>query len=137
MDKIIKHSISLMAVTFFLLIAAGSADETDVSTQEATVTVTAIQLFADYEANGVAAESKYEGKVLLVTGEVKSIDKAPYSDDIYVILSADWPGKIKCYFTKGKAGQASQLVKGEVITVKGKCDGKFGNDVELKGCTIQ
>ena len=62
---------------------------------------------------------------------MKTIDKAAYSDDVYVVL-ADWPGKIKCYFAKSNAGQASQLSKGEVITVKGMCDGKFGNEVELK-----
>ena len=137
MNKMIRHTLSFMAVTFYLLIAVGSADETDVSTQEASITVTARQLHADYEANGVAAEGRYEGEVLLVTGEVKTIDKAAYSDDVYVVLSADWPGKIKCYFAKSNAGQASQLSKGEVITVKGMCDGKFGNEVELKGCSVQ
>jgi len=140
MKKTIKHLVSAMAVAGFLFIAFGSDDETatetEISTQESAITVSARQLYADYKANGVAADGKYKGKVLQVTGVVKTIDR-DIMDKIYVTLKGDqYFGDIQCFFAESHIGTASQLSKGQTITVKGKCDGKLMN-VMLKGCIIE
>lgn len=140
MKKTIKHLVSAMAVAGFLFIAFGSDDETatetEISTQEPAFTVSARQLYADYEANGVAADGKYKGKVLQVTGVVNTIDR-DIMDKIYVTLKGDqYFGDIQCFFAESHVGTASQLSKGQTITVKGKCDGKLMN-VMLKGCIIE
>jgi hypothetical protein len=140
MKKRIKHLLSAMAVAGFLFIAFGSDDETatetEISTQESAITVSARQLYADYEANGVAADAKYKGKVLQVTGVVNTIDR-DIMDKIYVTLKGDqYFGDIQCFFAESHIGTASQLSKGQTITVKGKCDGKLMN-VMLKGCIIE
>ena len=140
MKKRIKHLLSAMAVAGFLFIAFGSDDETatetEISTQESAITVSARQLYADYEANGVAADEKYKGKVLQVTGVVNTIDR-DIMDKIYVTLKGNqYFGDIQCFFAESHIGTASQLSKGQTITVKGKCDGKLMN-VMLKGCIIE
>jgi hypothetical protein len=140
MKKRIKHLLSAMAVAGFLFIAFGSDDETatetEISTQESAITVSARQLYADYEANGVAADAKYKGKVLQVTGVVNTIDR-DIMDKIYVTLKGNqYFGDIQCFFAESHIGTASQLSKGQTITVKGKCDGKLMN-VMLKGCIIE
>ena len=40
--------------------------------------VTSSQLFNDYQANKVAADNRYKGKQLLVTGTVASVNKGPF-----------------------------------------------------------
>ena len=140
MKRTIKHLVSAMAVAGFLFIAVGSDDETatetEISTQEPAFKVSARQLSADYEANGVAADGKYKGKVLQVTGVVNTIDR-DIMDKIYVTLKGDqYFGDIQCFFAESHVGTASQLSKGQTITVKGKCDGKLMN-VMLKGCIIE
>ena len=140
MKKRIKHLLSAMAVAGFLFIAFGSDDETatetEISTQESAITVSARQLYADYEANGVAVDGKYKGKVLQVTGVVNTIDR-DIMDKIYVTLKGNqYFGDIQCFFAESHIGTASQLSKGQTITVKGKCDGKLMN-VMLKGCIIE
>jgi hypothetical protein len=140
MKRTIKHLVSAVAVAGFLFIAFGSDDEKiteiEISTQAPAVTVSASQLYADYEANGVAADGKYKGKVLLVTGKVNTIDR-DIMDKIYITLKGDeYFGDIQCFFAESQVGTASQLSKGQTITLIGKCDGKVMN-VMLKGCAIE
>ena len=141
MNKKLRHIASAFVVTGFLFIAFGSDDEqttieADIATLAPAVTVSAKQLYADYDANGIAADEKYKDKVLLVTGQVNTIDRDIF-DEIYVSLKGDeYFGDIECYFADTHVKTASQLSKGQTVTVKGKCDGKKGI-VTLKGCVIE
>jgi hypothetical protein len=140
MKKTIRHLASAMAVAVFLIIAFGSDDEetieAEISTQDPAITVSASKLYADYEDNGIAADGKYKDKVLLVTGKVNDIDR-DFMDKIYVTLKGDeYFGDIQCFFAESHVGEASQLSKGQTITVKGRCDGQSMN-VLLQGCIIE
>jgi hypothetical protein len=135
-----KHILSVLAVAGFLFIAFGSNDdketEAEIKNESPAVEISASQLYADYESNGVAADQKYKGKVLLVSGTVNNIDR-DITDNIYVTLKGDeYFGDIQCFFAEDHVNTASQLSKGQQITVKGKCDGKMMN-VMLKGCVIE
>lgn len=140
MNEKLRHIASAIAVAGFLFIAFGSDDEktteTSIAAETPAIEVSARQLYADYEANGVAADEKYKGKVLRVTGKVNTIDR-DIMDKIYVTLKGDkYLGDIQCFFAEDHVKTASQLSKGQTITVKGKCDGKMMN-VLLKGCVIE
>lgn len=140
MKKIFKHLLSLIVVSGFLIIAFGSDDqestESEISTVQPSITVSAEKLYSDYEDNGVAADGKYKGKVIRVTGVVNNIDR-DIMDNIYVTLKGDqYFGDIQCFFSESYVGIASQLSKGQRITVKGMCDGKLMN-VMLNGCVIE
>lgn len=140
MNKKVRHIASAFVVAGFFFIAFGSDDEktteTEIATETPALSVSAGQLYADYEANGVAADEKYKGKVLRVTGKVNSIDR-DILETIYVTLQGDeYFGDVQCFFAEDHVRTASQLSKGQTITVKGKCDGKLMN-VMLKGCVIE
>lgn len=96
------------------------------------VTVTADQLVADYEANEQAANDKYLGKVVQVSGKVAQVT----SED----------GKNKVVFETGNpiSGVISELEDGnhaeginagEEATVKGMCSG-YLSDVILVRSTV-
>jgi hypothetical protein len=97
--------------------------------------LTAQDLYAAYNANEVAADEKYKGKKLLVTGVVESINKNGF-DDIYVVLDVDGYFKsIHCAIQNEKA--AAKLYKGNQYVFLGTCTGLFMQSVFLKNCTIQ
>lgn len=135
-----KHVLSAFAVAGFLFIAFGSDDEkkteTEIVNESPAVEISASQLYKDYESNGVAADQKYKGKVLRVSGVVNNIDR-DIMDKIYVTLKGDqYFGDVQCFFAEDHVNMAAQLSKGQRITVKGKCEGKLMN-VMLKGCVIE
>jgi hypothetical protein len=76
---------------------------------------TAEQYDADYAANEVAADEKYEGKKILLTGVIESVNK-DFKGDAYLVLKASNPflGVHAELNERGKAG-ASALAKDTTI----------------------
>lgn len=132
----------IILASIFLVMAFGSTGEsesietTSVVNSAPDFRISARKLYAEYDANGVAADLKYKGKILAVTGTVENIDK-DILDEIYVTLEGDeFIGSIQCYFANSHTGEAAGLRKGQTLTVKGQCDGQLMN-VLLKGCVIE
>ena len=141
MKNKLKHFISSITLIFFLFLALGSEDETstidaDISTTEPVLSISAEKLYSEYEANEVAADLKYKGKVIEVTGIVRLIDKG-LMDEIYVTLKGnEYFGDIQCFFSESRAQEAASLKKGSKITIIGLCDGQMMN-VLLQGSRIK
>lgn len=103
--------------------------------KDTAMKVSASELFQDYKSNEVAADEKYKGKTLEVTGTVHSIGK-DILNTIYVTLEGGGRFEImsvQCYFSDKYKSEAARLSKGQMITVRGRCEGKFGN-VQIKKC---
>lgn len=137
-----KNWFSLLIFTAMALLAAGSADSEKkaqhVKSSEASVVISAVQLYGQYEANEVEADNEYKGKVLAVTGVVGDIGK-DIVDQAYVLLtSGDALGMfgVQCFFNESEEQNFGSLRTAQQLTIKGRCDGKFGN-VFLKDRTFQ
>ncbi|MHC5079772.1 MAG: OB-fold protein, partial [Planctomycetota bacterium] len=99
------------------------------------LTVSAAQLFKDYEENEVAADEKYKGKILQVSGEVSDIGK-DIMDKMYVNLKTEnMFMHVQCYFSDKHKDKLKTMKKGQQVTIKGKCDGKLMG-VNLRGCLL-
>ena len=115
-------------------------DYPEASTQFPTpaYTLSAAQLYSEYEANEVAADQKYEGKILRVQGTVAEIGKDVFFDTPpYVTLGVvggfDWYLGVMCFFNE--ENEVAQLSKGDTITVQGRYEG-YLLGVSLEGCYI-
>jgi hypothetical protein len=103
---------------------------------EAVTSVSAAELVSAYEANEVAADNSYKGKMLAVSGKIETIGK-DLVDTSYVTLAS---GKrygitsVQCMFNR--EGGLGNLSKGQTVTLMGRCDGKLMN-VLLKECVIK
>jgi hypothetical protein len=140
MTNKIKHllSVTTVAVFFVLAIASSSDSNTEKEISESTtiISISAQQLYQEYAANEVAADQKYKGQILSVTGTVDAIAK-DITDNIYVTLKGDeFLGDVQCFFADEHTNETAQLSKGMRITVKGQCDGKMMN-ILLRGCAVQ
>jgi hypothetical protein len=94
-------------------------------------------MMADYEQNGIAADRDYKGKTVMVQGVVLIIDKDILGSP-FVVLGRGAQFEIlgvQCAFSRKHEAELVSLSKGIVITVIGKCKGKFGN-VVLDDCYI-
>ncbi|MEK7995079.1 MAG: hypothetical protein AAB403_14835 [Planctomycetota bacterium] len=137
--RIIRNVASALTVGVFLALAIGSSSEKKTELEVANVapqvTIGATDLFADYKANEIAADQKYKGRVLQVTGTVDSIAK-DITGTMYVTLKGDeFIGSIQCLFDDAHANQLAGLQRGMKVSVKGKCGGKIMN-VLLNGCVL-
>lgn len=139
----------ISAVLLYCLALGASADQlivpvsselsgisTSPSFQSSAISISSRDLYKAYDDNAVAADLKYKGKLLKVTGKVESID-TDIMDEIYVSLEGDgYFGTVTCYFSDAHASAAAGLSKGSTITIQGTCDGHFIGP-NLKDCSIE
>lgn len=129
-------SASLLAI--FLVLAAGSV-ETDseaekVASEPSAYNLAAEQLYAEYDANKVAADMKYDGKIVTVTGRIESIGK---SSSAYIVIGGTGLSGVQCSFPEGQNSAIANLAEGQLITAKGKVSGQLVGNVQVRNCTLQ
>ena len=139
-DKATMHKISLKVRAIFALVIAlgflilGATSRA----AEKPIRIAANKLMAEYQKNEIAADERYKGKLLAVTGIVANVGKG-IDDTAYVALvTGDMIFKIQCFFEKKDNAALAQLGSGVEVTVIGWCDGKIkeGN-VVLKKCALK
>ncbi len=139
-DNLRRHLLSLLVLGLFGLLAVGSidtdTDTKDVQSQAPSYTLTANQLYSEYKANEVAADAKYKGRIVVVSGTIQNIGK-DIMDSAYVVIGGQgFLDGVQCMFTKGQESSVARLSKGEPVTAKGEVSGKMGS-VLLKKCSLQ
>lgn len=100
------------------------------------LTVDAVKLWKDYDANEVAADGIYKGKILQVTGTVASIDK-DFMDDIVLHLKS--PNQFEntmATLKKSEMSKAAALSKGSQVTLLCKGKGRLLGSPALDDCTF-
>ena len=133
---------------FFILISAlgspqdgqgTSSADTETNTvvpEEEVMSVTATQLYSDYKGNQVAADEKYKGKTLEVSGTISTIGK-DILDTMYVSLkTGDIIGAVQCMLEDSELEKAANLTQGQQITLTGENPDYLMN-VILRNCKIQ
>ena len=100
--------------------------------------LTATELIEEVNENGVAADNKYEDKIIQVTGKIRSID-SDIAGRSYITFDNDNNKydivSIQCYFDKNDIEQIVNLKPDETVTVYGTYKNRTLN-VSLKNCQI-
>ncbi|MDB4547522.1 OB-fold putative lipoprotein [Akkermansiaceae bacterium] len=111
--------------------AAGGTEK--VTNAEAVFNVTDKEIAKAFNENEVSANMTYENKVGTVTGKITGISK---DFGVYSIMldGGDWTG-VACNFDGDVSKQLAPLKTGQRITIKGFCDGMYGN-VVFENCVI-
>ncbi len=135
-----RHLLSLFVLVLFGLLAVGSIDTEEdtkkVQSQAPSYRLSANQLYSEYEANEVAADSKYKGRVVVVSGTIQDIGK-DIMDDAYIVIGGEgFLDGVQCMFTKGQQSSVARLSKGQHVTVKGEVSGKMFGNVLVNKCTF-
>ena len=104
--------------------------------------ITAEDLYTAYNNNRAAADNKYTGKTLIITGYIVGIDK-DYKGIYYVILSnkgGNFMTSTLCYFPANKNSSLTSLQKGQFVSIKGRCVGigeDFATLPRLNNCSLE
>ena len=114
--------------------------EIDIAGAPIDVHVTAFRLAEDYEANEVAANQKYDGRVLAVSGTVEAVSGGS-SEAYYVDLSAGSVSltSVRCHFSQDHLGDITSIRKGDRVTLRGKGDEGKDRDpftIDVIGCSV-
>lgn len=100
-----------------------------------TIDVTAAELLRAYGENEVAADQRFKGKTLRVSGRVGNVGK-DIANHPYVTLGESGLRSVQAFFSPATESQLIPLKKDTQIVVEGRCDGLFGN-VLLKDAMLR
>jgi len=106
---------------------------TDMAKAKPDFIITATALQKEFEENEVSASSKYNNKILEVTGFLESLTQADSSNLSLSIKTSNDMSSVICTFAT--IPDPSKLKTGDEITIRGECSG-FLMDVLLNNCAI-
>ena len=93
----------------------------------AVLKINAFELRAEYEANEVAADEKYEDKIAYVEGVIDGFGKT-IADYPYITLDdGKYFVSVQCIFQKEHTSAVAALNEGQKVTIRGELSGMLGN----------
>ena len=136
-----KHIASLVTLLVFSVLAIGSTeseeDTKEVQSKAPSYTLSANQLYEEYESNEVAADAKYKGKIVIVSGKIQDIGK-DITDEPYIVIGGEgFLDGVRCSFAKSQEPSIASLSKGQNVKVKGEVSRKGISKVLLRNCSLQ
>ena len=140
LNKLLKNTLSAGALAVFIILGGGSLD-TDESADKISVAtpdyvLSANALFNAYDKNSVAADAKYEGKIVEVSGTVQDIGKDILDTAYLIIGGSGFLDGVQCMLPEGQEGLVARVSKGQYITLKGKVSGQIMGYVIVNNCSI-
>jgi hypothetical protein len=91
-------------------------------------------LASAYEGNEIAADARFKGKTISVRGTVQTVI-LDFSGTPNVLLNTSGLRGVAAEFRKRDAAKLSSLRAGQMVIVRCRCDGMFGN-VNLSRCEL-
>ena len=132
--------LGVFVILIIIIVAASSGSKSgspnNTSAQQPPQVVDASSIVKEFDANKIAAQDKYNGKVIQTTGYITNISSAldnfyiqfkPTNDQLYVGTS------FQCYVSKD---DASAVQNGQQVTVKGTVNDETLTLIQLKKCSV-
>lgn len=110
------------------------ADEVESATD--VIDVTARELEKAYAENEVAADERYRGKVLRVSGVIDQISKDALGEMVVMLRSPNVMGGVHCTFDDKQKSQVASLKKGQKVTLRGRGTGVALGAPTLSSCSV-
>jgi hypothetical protein len=131
---------AFLALALGLLGCGGRTPVNTAPPPAATTTVKAGDLLKEYGANAVAADLKYKGKPLQVSGKFGTAQKAPLLGYAVQVLPEDAEdlnlSGVECFILESEKEEVAKLKPGDKVTLQGTCDGQVVGQIKLSKCTI-
>jgi hypothetical protein len=141
MKKLIRVFLVLfvVGVGYFLFLYFKPVPGT--SGQKPVHRISASDLFTSYENDPVQAKADYEGKVIEVEGEILEITESEGKITGILLSGGSELTAVNCSMEAGDDSADKQLQAGQIIKVKGVCQGMMDSDlfadVILNRCVIE
>lgn len=109
----------------------------DTADEQAAYILSAPTLFAEYELEEAAANTKYLDKLLLVKGELASVTTAADGTTSLMLTTEDPISGISVQLLPGEEEKLAAYEVGDEIGIKGICTGKLMDVVLVRGVIIE
>jgi hypothetical protein len=108
------------------------------SSQPSVLTISAPEIVKEYVDNEIAADHKYEGKIVRITAKIKDIGKDILGNPYITFSDGEEYSfrSVQCFFKKSEQAKIGTLRREQPVTIDGTVDGLMMN-VLLKDCVFK
>jgi hypothetical protein len=134
--------VGVVMVGFLFARAKGKPDPVAIDRAEPTVgtdgvtSVGSIRLFQEYDANEVAADNRYKGKPVRVTGRVYAVEKNLMGAAVLGLTSGNVIFQTMATLTPDATRAAAALAKGDTVVVQCTGNGSMMRMPMLEDCVL-
>jgi hypothetical protein len=145
MRRVNWHSLIALGLLLVVVVACNrsrrssstsSPAETKVAETAPAGQITAEDLFQEYQKDKDAADRKYKGQVITVTGTIDKTKIGPSGNPYATMKTSSLVLRVQFLFKKNDESAVMQLTEGQRATIRGTVFGRVGN-VVLQDCVIQ
>lgn len=126
-----QHLISTIVVILFVTLAVGTSRKKKEGERGNPIEIAADKLTDEFKGDPDAANTKYKGQWLRITGTVEKIDK----EKSVTLKSKEAELRIRCEVKGDDLKKLADVKEGSKVTIRGQCDGK-DDQIVLKDCWI-
>ena len=137
MRGIARFAVVAAGITLLTACITTDSDTNRIQSQTPSYTLTADELYRDYEANEVAADATYKGRIVVVSGTVQSIGK-DIMDTAYVVIGGTGIlDGVQCMFTRDEEASVARLSVGQRVSIQGEVSGRVIGNVLIRGSRLR
>lgn len=107
---------------------AAVTSATPIAAEATGIRITASKLLDEYSKNAIAAEQKFKGKALIITGVVDSFGVEMLGRPYVMLKTSSLGAAIQCVFKKSEKDILAKMPKGESMTLKGFVQANLTHD---------
>jgi hypothetical protein len=138
MNRLVRRS--AVAVLVLPLLGCPSGSKPAPPPTGPATPIKAGDLLKEYAANAVAADARYKGKLLEVTGKFGTAQKAPLLGYAVQLLPEDAGdvnlSGVECFIVESAQPDVAAFQAGQIVTLRGVCDGQVVGQVKMSKCTV-
>ena len=104
------------------------------------IEISANDIYAAFQENEIAANEKYKGKAVKITGVVSDINAKDVLTSANILLDVDdtfFVGSVQCNFNSDYSKALANVQKGQSVTIIGTCNGLSTFNVMINACQLQ
>lgn len=135
--KILIYSIiALFVIGLILSLSFFKAPKASSSGKEVSYSLSAVNLYKEFDEKEAISSKKYSGKLIQVEGIIQEITLDEKKSKVILLTTGeDTMGGILCTLEKSQKHDLSELEVGERVSIKGICAGML-MDVVMNRCVI-
>lgn len=96
----------------------------------------ASSIIAKYESNEIAANEKFQGKMIMVIGYIQEVGENAFGELYIELEGGDFMDDVRCYFSTAYRYELATLHRGQKVVIKGRGLGKGLFTVDFTSCLL-
>lgn len=133
MKKVLRYGLPLLLIGILAAYFIYNKPHKNMTKTEADISVSAFDLFTEFEQNEAKANEKYLEKVILVEGEIRDVSTNETGNVSLTLKSSSDMFGVICQMDDLTEHERTDFSVGETVSLKGICTGML-MDVVLVRC---